>query len=197
MLHAPRAIFIINVIIVGILLVGLIRILATGGRYFFPLELAGFLVLAVLTAIAVAGFRRGWGNAVITGVLLLYLANLLLIWLFKGELYVVLLLLSLLGVLLGIASLTWKASPQEQTEAKAAGHGVQQPVPGASKTVQGISKSVSTTFTPGKYVASKTSNYYHAPTCEWAKKIMKSRQIWFQDKKEAWEKGLKKHGCVE
>ncbi len=49
---------------------------------------------------------------------------------------------------------------------------------------------------PGKYVASISSTYYHEPKCEWAKKIMKSRQVWFNDKKEAWEKGLKKHDCV-
>lgn len=49
---------------------------------------------------------------------------------------------------------------------------------------------------PGKYVASKSSNVYHEPKCDWAKKIKKDRQLWFPDKKDAQKKGYRKHSCV-
>jgi methylphosphotriester-DNA--protein-cysteine methyltransferase len=52
-------------------------------------------------------------------------------------------------------------------------------------------------FVPGKYIASKSSNVYHEPKCDWAKKIHKSRQLWFASKEEAWEKGFKAHSCVK
>jgi len=50
---------------------------------------------------------------------------------------------------------------------------------------------------PGKYVASKQSNVYHEPKCDWAKKIAKNRQLWFNTKENAWEKGYKGHSCVQ
>ena len=57
--------------------------------------------------------------------------------------------------------------------------------------------SVTAKFTPGKYVASKRSNVYHEPKCEWAKKIQKDRRVWFVSREEALGKGYKKHGCVQ
>lgn len=50
---------------------------------------------------------------------------------------------------------------------------------------------------PGKFVASKNSNVYHAPKCEWAKKIAKTRRLWFASQEEAWEKGYKGHTCIQ
>jgi len=52
-------------------------------------------------------------------------------------------------------------------------------------------------FEPGKYLASKTGSVYHAPKCDWAKKIKKQGQVWFNSESEAEEKGYKKHSCLE
>ena len=52
-------------------------------------------------------------------------------------------------------------------------------------------------FIPGKYEASKRSNVYHEPKCDWAKKIQKVRQVWFASREEALNKGYKKHDCVK
>ncbi|MCK5022254.1 MAG: hypothetical protein KAR54_03335 [Candidatus Pacebacteria bacterium] len=41
-----------------------------------------------------------------------------------------------------------------------------------------------------KYVASKTSDKYHAPWCSGAKKIKESNKIWFNSKEEAENAGL-------
>ena len=55
---------------------------------------------------------------------------------------------------------------------------------------------VYTNFEPGKYVASKTGSTYHIPKCDWAKKIKKKNQVWFDDEKEA-KKSYKAHSCVK
>jgi len=52
-------------------------------------------------------------------------------------------------------------------------------------------------FKPGKYIASKTGTKYHAPKCDWAKKIKKSNAVWFNSKEEAKKAGYKKDDCVK
>jgi len=51
-------------------------------------------------------------------------------------------------------------------------------------------------FSPGKYIASKTGTKYHAPKCDWAKKIKKANAVWFDSKDEAKKAGYKKDDCV-
>lgn len=50
---------------------------------------------------------------------------------------------------------------------------------------------------PGKYVASKTGTTYHAPKCDWAKRIKKQNMVWFDDDKEAKKQGYKRHDCLK
>jgi hypothetical protein len=38
---------------------------------------------------------------------------------------------------------------------------------------------------------------FEALFCDWAKKIRKARQVWFNTKEEAREKGFKAHDCVQ
>ena len=57
--------------------------------------------------------------------------------------------------------------------------------------------SVVEAFYPGKYVASKTGAVYHAPKCDWAKKISKSKRVWFADEKDARKNGYRKHSCLK
>ena len=49
---------------------------------------------------------------------------------------------------------------------------------------------------PGKYVASKMGKTYHAPKCDWAKRIQKKNRVWFDSKDEAKKAKLKAHDCV-
>ena len=53
------------------------------------------------------------------------------------------------------------------------------------------------TYTPGKVVSSKRAKYYHAPKCDWAKKIKKANQVWYDSDDEAKADGLKAHDCLE
>ncbi len=50
---------------------------------------------------------------------------------------------------------------------------------------------------PGKYVASTGGNVYHEPKCDWAKRIVKKRMLWFKDKRAANRKGYRGHSCVK
>lgn len=56
---------------------------------------------------------------------------------------------------------------------------------------------ITTAFTPGKYIASKKANKFHSPKCDWAQRIDKENQIWFNSKEEARAKGFEADRCVE
>ena len=55
----------------------------------------------------------------------------------------------------------------------------------------------STAYSPGKFVASKSSTSYHAPKCEWAEKISKKNRVWLASKEDAKKKGYKAHSCLK
>ncbi|MDP7141267.1 MAG: hypothetical protein QF362_01855 [Candidatus Woesearchaeota archaeon] len=58
------------------------------------------------------------------------------------------------------------------------------------------SESVSTEFTPGKYIASETGKRFHTPKCQWAEKINKDKAIWFDSEEEAVSKGYERDKCI-
>lgn len=76
-------------------------------------------------------------------------------------------------------------------------------VPGKSEKVQskpdvevyesGANRNVKKVFTPGKYVASKWGNVYHAANSEWASKMKRDNMIFFQTEEEAKKSGRKPH----
>jgi len=55
---------------------------------------------------------------------------------------------------------------------------------------------VKKTFTPGKYIASKTGTKFHSPKCDWGKKVKKSNAVWFDTKEEAKKAGYKADDCI-
>lgn len=210
-------------ILAAVLFFGLLRVFiyTNTTSKFFWLELAGLIILLILTFIGFLGFAKGWGENLIFIVFLFYLANLVLIWYFYGSLYLVLLVLAIVGFLLSLPRKKVspkKISTQKTAASKAAPkkeepHSMVFDKPAREgeekKPKYGAKEAISTTelreggkkpaakFTPGKYVASRSSNVYHEPKCEWAGKIQKGRQVWFNEKQEAWEKGYKKHDCVK
>lgn len=56
---------------------------------------------------------------------------------------------------------------------------------------------VEKTFKPGKYIASKTGTKFHAPKCDWAKRVKKKNEVWFNSKEEAQKAGYKADSCVK
>lgn len=80
-----------------------------------------------------------------------------------------------------------RSSPQKSAAQKSTA-----PKPKTSKPAAKTTK-----YSPGKYVASKNSNVYHEPKCDWAKRIQRNRRLWFKSKEAAWEKGYKGHSCIK
>ncbi|MAG91048.1 hypothetical protein CMO83_00055 [Candidatus Woesearchaeota archaeon] len=55
---------------------------------------------------------------------------------------------------------------------------------------------VEKTFTPGKFIASRKAAKFHLPRCDWAGRISKENQVWFNTKEEAQSKGFQADTCV-
>ncbi|MBI2665172.1 hypothetical protein HYX12_00955 [Candidatus Woesearchaeota archaeon] len=259
----------------------------------FSLELFGFAFLLLLGLLGFLGYANGWGERMFFFFFLLYLLNLILIRLFLGSLYLVILVLAILGFLLSLPkvfssnnrskdidgqqkdgqqkdkkidhamgasdmgaqiniaktsversakNISERSEPHSEVfdsevgmtsnaldhikgrtfqkkERKEFVHklvserGLSRRLEAAKlskrkpfskrkpeiktlkQVIQPISKPV-VKYDPGRYVASKNSNSYHLPTCDWAKKIHKHRLTWFQNKEDAWERGFKAHSCV-
>ena len=172
-----------------VLFFGLTRVAVTSKGFFASLELVGLLFLLLLSVVGFVHYKK-WGDRLVFLVFLLYVCNLVLVWYFYGLLYVVLLLVSLFGFLVSLPAK--RSSPPQKHESAA----VPSPIRDAPKPTEETPKSKAT-FSPGKYVASKRSNVYHEPKCEWAKKIQKDRRLWFASREEALNKGYKKHDCVK
>lgn len=183
-------------IILAILFFGLLRVFINTTGNFFRLELLGLLVLLVLAFIGFIGYAKGWGENLLFIVFFLFIVNLLLIWYFYGPIFIVLLILSVVGFLLSLPRPEVPA-PKEEPHSVVFDKPKEEPKKEEVVSTSELKKEVKKTHSPGKYVASKNSNVYHEPKCEWAKKIKKDRQVWFKEKKQAWEKGYKKHSCVK
>jgi len=184
--------FIYGVLIL-VLFLAFVQIFVNGSGLFFMLELIGFLVLGFLALLGFVGYKNNWGKNLFFFVFLGYLINLVLIWVFNGTLYATLGLLGVIGFLLAFPrKREIKKSVRKQEEPHSMIFDPVVPEPKVPKVSKATVK-----HSPGKYVASSKSNIYHAPKCEWAKKIKKDRQTWFAEKEDAWESGYKAHQCVE
>ncbi len=178
------------------------------------------VVLLLLSTIGLATYKKG-GDRLLFTAFLLHTLNVLVLWFLYDSFYIVLLLVSLLGLLISRPNCSRKVKvcddctcesmaptvstppPQKVVDGKVVEAAVEakeraEPKEHAGKTPSNTStQSVKATFTPGKYVASKRSNVYHEPRCDWAKKIKKDRRVWFVSREEALNKGYKKHDCVK
>ena len=197
-------------ILLGILFIGLIRIILLLPKKILVLEALGLLLLLLLSLIGFIGCSKGWGERVLFFVFLFYLINIVLIRYFLNSLYFVLLFLALVGFLMSLPKRShyhtinrvvnkqkdpYSKEPHSEIFDVPVEEVPPQKMPPQKKMVK-KSTAKTTKFSPGKYVASKRSNIYHEPKCDWAKKIKKDRQVWFNNKEEAWEKGYRAHSCV-
>ncbi|MEK6939820.1 MAG: hypothetical protein AABX31_03765 [Nanoarchaeota archaeon] len=180
----------------SLLLVILLVCLALKG-FSSSIELIAFVALLFLSVVGLVAYRT-YGEKMLFVVFSLFVLDVVVLWLPSNSLYFTLLLVSLLGLWVSMPS-SRKCKEEECCEP------VSSPPP--QKVVDGkvveakpeakAEPSKKTTFSPGKYVASKRSNVYHEPKCEWAKKIQKDRRVWFASREEALNKGYKKHDCVK
>ena len=200
----------IYAVLIGLLLFGLIRLMLGFGGNYFRLELIGFMFLLLLSLVGFISYTRAWGERVLFFVFWFYLVNEVLIWYVSGIVSWILLFLSVAGFLMSIPKKEEKSyvvhAPKKEEAVEAHSQVFDSKAESSSEFKEGSSKNAdgneavetkSVKHVPGKYVASKQSNVYHEPKCDWAKKIKKNRQVWFESKEDAWEKGYKSHSCVE
>ena len=190
----------IHGIFLVVLLFGLINIINLSYGKMFYLELMGFLFLLLLTLISFIAYKN-WGERVLFVVYLFYLINLILVWYLLGPLYLILLFLALLGFLMSIPKTNYSKLNVQPKLVSDEPHSEVFDVADDNTVVKTRAKTTTkkpakTSYSPGKLVASKASNIYHLPKCEWAKKIKSHRRVWFKNKEEAWEKGYRAHSCV-
>ena len=175
--------FFIMSIFLGIVSLGLVNMVFNLSGIFFVLELIFFMVIALFVLISmVAVFNNvKWGWVFLSYILGLILINILFIYYMRGrpEFFFTTTLFALLGFLISLVKAQKNEEVEEDFEAPEE------------------EESVSKEFQPGKYVASKNAGTYHAPKCDWAKRIKKSNQIWLDDEKEAKKKGYKAHSCLK
>ena len=207
-------------LVLVILFLGLLNIISELTRKVYLLELLGLFFLLLLALLAFFGYKA-WGERVLFFVFVFYALNLVLIWYLRGSLYLVLLFLALLGGLISFPSKGSRvviskkpAVPSKREPVEPHSQVFEVPVAEGEKArvdtdvrvekiiskvsaSEKISPSPTVKFSPGKYVASKFSNNYHEPKCEWAKKISRHHRVWFSSKDEAVKKGYKGHGCVK
>ena len=190
-----------------VLLFGLVYLITMKSGLFALAGLAALLILLLLSTVGLATYKTR-GNKILFFTFLLNALNVLCLWYFFNSFYLVLMVASLLGLWVSMPRRAQKCQeeggscetscepkvssppPQKVTEAK-----VQPKITKVVEPKRATSAKVK--FTPGKYVASKRSNVYHEPKCEWANNIKKDHRIWFEAKEKAWEKGYKAHGCVK
>lgn len=72
-----------------------------------------------------------------------------------------------------------------------------EPVKAQASSSAAKSASVSSSVTPGRFVASKFGTTFHTAKCDWAKKVKKRNQVWFKTKDEARRAKLKPHSCIK
>jgi hypothetical protein len=179
-------------IVLFVLLFNLIKLFITGTSLFFRLELFGLLFLVALTFIGFLAYHS-WGEHLFFFIFLLYLSNLALIWSSGRAFHLLPALVAVFGLILSVPRKSKAVDiPVEKPKVQVIDI---EPLDHSVVLDKTVDKKV--THSPGKYVASKRSNIYHEPKCDWAKKIKVERRVWFELKEDAWEKGLKAHQCVE
>lgn len=176
--------FLVYDLLLLISFIGLIILAFNFTRLLLVGELALIFLLLFLSFIAVIAVYAGakWSHGLLFFVFAVILIDLLFMYFkFKAisAIYFVTLLVSVIGFIMSIASIR-KEEEFEEFEPT--------PVEAEEPVV---------THTPGKFIASKTASNYHAPKCDWAKRIKKQNQVWFNTEKEAKKEGYKPHSCLK
>ncbi len=160
-------------VILLITFLGLINMIFNLHRLAFYLEfliLLGLVLVAIISAIGINNNFR-WAWILLTLFFVFVFLDMLLIYAISTpQLFLPLIIITIVGFFISLFSIKPKVEEVEE---------------------------VKKTFEPGKYIASKTGSKYHAPKCDWAKKIKKKNAVWFNSKEEAKKAGYKADSCVK
>jgi len=170
--------FVMDILLLGIFL-AFISMVFNFNRYMFLGQLVLMLVLLFFAFIAVIGAYNdnNWAWSMLSVILFLIIFDFLWVYAknyFGGVFFLAATLLTTIAFLMAVVKVGKKK--EKDIEEK---------------------EPVYTNFDPGKYVGSKMGKTYHAPKCDWAKKIDSKNRVWFEDKAEAKKAGYKAHSCAE
>tara|TARA_Y100000310_G_C20568290_1_gene756675 strand:+ start:409 stop:1011 length:603 start_codon:yes stop_codon:yes gene_type:complete len=191
--------FFVYVLVIFVLLMIMIPLIFSFTGKVIRLELVGLAGLILLSLIGFVGYRTSWGERVLFFVFLFSLANLMLIWHFTNKLFLLPLFFSVFGFLMSLPrkeeeDFEVETYPQKEVVESLPVEPVVEEV--IEKTPE-TPKTVKAVHSPGKYIASTGGSVYHEPKCDWAKRIVKKRMVWFNDKRSANRKGYRGHSCVK
>lgn len=169
-------------------------------RFAFVFELGILLVLLALFAFAMLAVysNRLWGWTLMSALLILVLINLLFIYLITGTFetaHLTAVVFSIAALAISLLSLREPRNGHEGKEIEEY-EKAKDYYPFIDKMEPVEEPKVEKTFTPGKFVASKKAGKFHAPKCDWAKRIEKENQLWFNSEQDAIASGFKADKCV-
>ena len=168
-------------------------------RFAFVLELGILLILLFFLAFAMFAVynNKKWGWTLTGAVLVILLLNTFFIYMLTKTFdtaYVTATLFSVAGLALAIFSL--RSSREAASEPKDEKAREYYPYIDKMEPESAKEPNIEKMFTPGKFVASKKANKFHAAKCDWAKRIGKSNQVWFNSREEAESKGFEADTCI-
>lgn len=173
--------FLMTDLILLVVFVGLILMVFNLTRLLLIAELVLIVVLILVSIVSLIGIyyyaRIGW--VLLALIFLVVLVDIPFIYMktnYAGAAFYITLFFSAVGFILSTASIKKRLVVEEEK--------IEEP-------------EITKTYTPGKFVGSKTGSSYHTPKCEWAKKIKKKKQVWFDSKEEAKKKKYKPHSCLK
>ncbi len=181
--------FLIHLIILIVIFLSLIKIVFGFHAKMLMGEFIVLLFFLLVALIAMTGKLVGsnWGNG---GLFLLYglnLVNFLFIYAADRSLMTGTIIVTIFGFLIAMVSYRISSNDDDDYDSDLEEIG----------PIEEEKAEVTTSFEPGKYVASKTGKKFHAPKCDWAKRIKKKSQVWFHDKDEAKKQKYKACDCVK
>ncbi|MBI2653881.1 hypothetical protein HYX02_03655 [Candidatus Woesearchaeota archaeon] len=170
-------------------------------RFAFVFELTMLLIFIFIVALGMFAVyhNKKWGWTILGLALMLVMFNTFFVYFLAREFdtaHLTIIVFSAIGIILALFNLRETFQRSETTEqyekVKDYHPFIDKMEPQAAEPEEHMKK----TFTPGKYVASKKANKFHSPKCDWAKRIGKENQLWFDSREEAEAQGLEADACV-
>ena len=192
--------FLAMIFILLFAVIGFILVVFDLHRFMFVFEL--MLLLAFILILAFAMFAvyngRKWGWTMLAAALMLLLVDLFFIFLVTGLFetpHLTALFFSAIGIIVSLLNLrplkSYRISGEEYERTKD-----YYPYIDKMEPVQKTEEPISKTFIPGKYLASRKAGKYHIAKCDWAKKISRENQLWFNSEEEAKSQGFVADVCI-
>ena len=202
----PSISFFIMIFIILFVVIGFKLIVFDLHRFAFVIELMVLLVFIFLLTFSMHAVynNKAWGWTLAGVTLILLLINTFFILLLKRTFetpHITTIFFSVVGLVIVLLNLKRGREPDES---KIGGHGkvtdyypyIDKMEPKEEQISKGQETKVEKKFTPGKFVASKKANKFHTAKCDWAGRISRENQLWFNSKEEAQSKGFQADRCV-